>query len=188
MGNQVPGWLRRVAFCTGQWCQNADTYTLGQQMPRTTSQPKRVEQTKRPESDDRDSPMVDTTPAATLDGQAAAKNPSMSTRPITIKLNVSSTEKDDLPLLVDDQPQRNSLVDEDLMDEVPVQKAVTPEPDRPTEVEPPIGRRTTRRAAAVQAKKKLKVDEDAEDADDEYRSASRPAVRKSGRVTRSSGR
>lgn len=159
-------------------------YTLGQQMPRTTSQPKRVEQTKRPESGDRDSPMVDTTPAATLDGEATAKNPSMPTRPITIKLNVSSTEKDDLPLLVDDQPQRNTLVDEDLMDEVPVQRAVTPEP----EVEPSIGRRTTRRAAAVQAKKKLKVDEDAEDADDEYRSASRPHVRKSGRITRSSGR
>jgi hypothetical protein len=49
------------------------------------------------------------------------------------------------------------------------------------------GRRTSRRAAATAAKKKLKADSDAEDADDEYRPATK-GVRASTRVTRSRAR
>ena len=49
------------------------------------------------------------------------------------------------------------------------------------------GRRTSRRAAATAAKKKLKADSDAEDADDEYRPTTQ-SVRASTRITRSRAR
>lgn len=120
------------------------------------------------------------------------------TRPISIKFNIKGKGRKKSPSLTpSDFESGPRVIDGDEIEiedddseidhkvsnstEMPVDPAA-----QPTEVEPPTKGRP-RRAAAVQAKRKLKADEDADDADDEYRS-SRPAIRKSGRVTRSSAR
>jgi hypothetical protein len=79
---------------------------------------------------------------------------------------------------IDDEPELPIPID--LVDS----RASSPSPTESGE----SGKRTSRRAAAATAKKRLKQAESGSDADDEYRAGPSRGVRKSTRLTRSKGR
>ena len=155
-------------------------------MPRSAPQANNVANDRDSVAQDASLTTHDSTAKEIERPSAPAPTPS---RSITIKLNVGNKKNQDdtLSTDVESEQQVDGQSDfEDVTDAVEQKTEAEIPVEDPVEVDPPTSRRP-RRAAAVQAKKKLKADDDGEDADDEYRS-SRPAVRKSMRVTRSSAR
>jgi len=166
--------------------------------------------THHAQGDDMAEELDDATPETPQTPEAEQSFSPIAKRPLSIKLNVNYKKP---PSVAETELAVTPSAQTSTSEPIPTMRAESPDDHKnsnneteddnnPLKVRPPNdangllqipeppktdGRRTSRRAAATAAKKKLKADSDAEDADDEYRPAAK-GVRVSTRVTRSRAR